>query len=466
MAITLQSTSPIRAAIYVRISRDDAGDMLGVRRQEKDARALCDRKGWTVGEVFCDDDVSAWSGVVRPGYRRMLEAIAARDVDAVVAYDLDRLHRIPRELEEFFEACDNVALVNLATVSGDVDLGTNDGRLVARIMGAVAKKSSDDTSRRLRRKFDEMAEQGRPHGGRAFGYDADGVTVRPDEAALLRQAAKDVLAGESLAGIARRWNDLGVRTSQRARPWTGTVVRFVLTNPRQAGLRVHRGEVVGPGAWPAIVDRATHERLVATLAGPGRRQAPPRRTPFTGLVRCGLCGEKMTRDAVGSLPTYRCHKVVGRIGCGRMSISAVPLERIVVEAVLLRLDTPALVEHLADADAPAGNQDDELAQLEGRLGELAELWAAGDLTKGEWMTARKGIERRLDAARRAVVRSGKSAVLADYSKPGALRAAWPDLSSDRQRAVLAAIIDRINVLPATRRGPRFDGARIDLVWRA
>lgn len=471
MAITLTSSRPITAAIYVRISRDDAGDMLGVRRQEKDARALCERKGWLVGEVFADDDVSAWSGVTRPGYRQMLAAISAREVDAVVAYDLDRLHRIPRELEEFFDACDRAGLVNLATVSGDVDLGTNDGRLVARIMGAVAKKSSDDTSRRLRRKFDEMAEQGRPHGGRAFGYDADGMTVRPDEAALVREAAKDVLAGESLAAIARRWNDLGSRTSQRGRLWTGTVVRFVLTNPRQAGLRVHRGEVVGPGAWPAIVDRATHERLVAILTGPGRRQAPARRTAFTGLVRCARCGATMSRDASArggdksKLPTYRCHRLEGRVGCNGISISAMPLEQVVVEAVLHRLDSPSLVERMGAGMVPGLDQHDELAQLEDRLAELAELWAAGELTKAEWMTARKAIERRVAAARRAVVRSGKSAVLADYGKPGALRAVWSDLSPERQRAVLAAVIDYVEVRPATRRGPRFDDARINVEWR-
>ena len=465
MAI-LQSIGPVRAAVYCRISRDDAGDMLGVRRQEKDARALCERKGWSVVEVFADDDVSAWSGVVRPGYRSMLEAIAARDVDAVVAYDLDRLHRIPRELEEFFEACDRVALVNLATVSGDVDLGTNDGRMMARIMGAVARKSSDDTSRRLRRKFDEMAEQGRPHGGRAFGYDADGMTIRPDEAALLKQAAKDVLAGESLAAIARRWNDLGVLTPQRGRPWGGTVVRAVLTGPRQAGLRVHRREVVGPGAWPAILDRATHERLVATLTGANRRQAPPRRTPFTALVRCGRCGATMTRDTARELPTYRCHKSEGRAGCNGTSISALPLERIVEEAVLRRYDSPDLAAQVRDIkDVPAANQHDELAALEGRLAELAELWASGELTKPEWLVARKSIERRLETARRAVVRSGKSAVLADYATPGALRAAWIDLTPERKRAILAAAIDYIEVLPATRRGPRFDDRRIDVKWR-
>ena len=144
------------AGIYCRISQDNEGDELGVRRQEQDARTLCERKGWTVAEVFVDDDISAWSGKPRPSYERMLKAIEAREINAVAVYDLDRLNRQPRDLERFFEICDRAGVTDLASVGGTVDLATSDGRFHARIMGAVAAKSSDDTSRRIKRK------QGRP----------------------------------------------------------------------------------------------------------------------------------------------------------------------------------------------------------------------------------------------------------------------------------------------------------------
>ena len=459
----------MRAAIYARISRDDAGDMLGVRRQEKDARALCSRKGWTVDDrhVFVDDDVSAWSGRERPEYRRMLAAISTREVDAVVAYDLDRLHRLPRELESFFETCDAAGLTKMATVAGEHDLADSSGRLVARIMGAVAKKSSDDTSRRLKRKFDEKAELGQPHGGRAFGYDPDGVTVRISEAELLQEAARDVLAGESLAEIARRWNALGVLTPQRRRQWSSTVVRAVLTNPRHAGLRVHRGEVVGKAAWPAVLDRTTHERLVAMLKDARRRQSnPPRRTPFTTLVRCSLCGAPMTRDLVGKLPTYRCHRKPGREGCGRTSISALPLEAAVVEAVLTRFDTAALARGLARQEVPdEEGAIAELAALDQRQAELAEMYAAGEIKTSTWMTTIKAIEQRQASVRASLTRQRRAPILDEFAgRPGALRAEWPSMTPDRQRALLAAVLDRVSVKPATRRGPIFDGQRVDPKW--
>ncbi|HTS15529.1 MAG TPA: recombinase family protein, partial [Candidatus Sulfotelmatobacter sp.] len=163
--------------------------MLGVRRQEKDARALCGRKGWTVAEVFVDDDVSAWSGKKRPAYERMLAALEAGELSAVAVYDLDRLHRQPRDLERFFDVCERARVRDLASVTGDVDLATSEGRMLARIMGAVAAKSSDDTSRRIKRKLEDLAAEGQHHGRRPFGYSPSGTTIVEDEAALLRQAA-------------------------------------------------------------------------------------------------------------------------------------------------------------------------------------------------------------------------------------------------------------------------------------
>jgi site-specific DNA recombinase len=73
-----------RAAIYARISSDRDGDQLGVRRQLADCEALAARRGWEIAERYVDDDVSAYSGRVRPEYRRMLEDLTAGIVDAVV----------------------------------------------------------------------------------------------------------------------------------------------------------------------------------------------------------------------------------------------------------------------------------------------------------------------------------------------------------------------------------------------
>lgn len=153
-------------------------------RQVHDCRALAERRGWPVQEVYVDDDRSAYSGKPRPVYRRMLDDIRGGAVDAVVVWHLDRLHRQPKELEEFFEVCDAARLTALASVTGDTDLSSHDGRFLARILGAVARKESDDKSRRITRKHLELAMAGRATAGgsRAFGYRADHRTVEPIQA--------------------------------------------------------------------------------------------------------------------------------------------------------------------------------------------------------------------------------------------------------------------------------------------
>jgi site-specific DNA recombinase len=464
----------IAAGIYCRISKDDGGDRLGVERQEKDARALCERKGWPIARVFVDDDVSAWSGRRRPSYEEMLKALEAGEITAVAVYDLDRLHRQPRDLERFFDVCDRAGVKDLASVSGDADLGTSDGKLLARIMGAVAAKSSDDTSRRIKRKLDDVAAEGRKHGGnRRFGYEPDGLTIVPAEAELLREAFEAVLAGGTLREIARGWNAAGVATPQKAgAQWSGTTVKQVLTGAHQAGLRRHRGEIVGKGIWPAIFSRAEHERIVGALDGE-RVRNPVRSSLLTGLVRCGNCGELMTRNGTqpngsgGRIGTWRCAKRPGYANCGQMSVTATPLEDLITDAVLLRLDGPALGKLISEN--PSSEQDDEAAQelanAEGRLSELAETYADGEISKVEWMKARGKLELRVTAARGRLYRRDQSGVLSAYAKPGALRGAWPELDVDRRRAVMSAVVESITVNPANRRGPVFDDKRVDVSWR-
>jgi len=91
----------VRAGVYARISSDREGDGLAIGRQLQDCEELASRRGWRVVDRYVDQDVSAYSGRLRPEYRRMLGDIESRALDAVVVWHVDRLHRQPKELEEF-----------------------------------------------------------------------------------------------------------------------------------------------------------------------------------------------------------------------------------------------------------------------------------------------------------------------------------------------------------------------------
>ena len=203
-----------RAAIYARISRDKAGEALGVARQEADCRKLCADRDWEVIEPpYVDNDVTAYDSTkTRDEYGRLLSDIAGGRVDAVAVWDLDRLHRQPMELEEFVSACDKAGVTQLVTVTSTVDMGTGDGMLVARIKGAVASEEVRKATARIRRKKLELAERGLPSGGggRPFGYANDAMTIVPVEAKMIQDAADKVLNGATLVSIRDEWRASGV----------------------------------------------------------------------------------------------------------------------------------------------------------------------------------------------------------------------------------------------------------------
>jgi DNA invertase Pin-like site-specific DNA recombinase len=461
----------IRAAIYVCISSDRDGDELGVRRQIVDCEDLAERKRWTVVDRYVDNDVSAYSGRARPEYRRMLEDTAAGLIDAIVVWHLDRLHRQPKELEEFFEAVDAAGVTRLATVTGDVDLATHDGRFMARILGAVSRKESDDKSRRVTRKHEELAQQGRSTGGgdRPYGFEADRLTIRESEATIIRECARRFLAGDAIRGICADLDARGVR-SVSGKPWRPQTMARMLKSARISGQREHRGVIVADAQWPAIITPAETTRIRAIFSDPSRRtNRAARRYLLVRLLRCGLCGETLVSRPNGDgIRRYICARGVGFSGCGHLFIKADELELFIVEAILHRLDSPELA---AAMNGGRGDPDAERIQVEldeatAHLAELARAYGERTITLAEWLAAREPIERRMATAKRQLARLGRVSVVEGHvGHASALRKTWPDLPLTSQRSIVAAVLDHAIVGPGRRGYNRFDETRLTPVWR-
>jgi DNA invertase Pin-like site-specific DNA recombinase len=464
-----RAKTPSAAAIYCRISSDPDETRLGVARQEQDCRELAERKGWPVAKLYVDNDISAAGSKRRPAYAELLEAIEFGAIDAVITWDLDRLHRRPIELEEFFAVCDKAGVHQLASVGGDVDLSTGEGMLVARIKGAVAAEEIAKIRRRSQRKKLEMAERGLPPGGgrRPFGFAEDRITHVPEEAEAIRDWARRVIAGEPLRAVVRDLNTLGPSTVFGG-IWRANALWKVLTAPRTAGLREYHGEIIGDAAWQPILDRTTWERVRRILTDPNRRTNTEARKYLLsgGIARCGRCGQVMVgRPHHSSTPAYRC-RLKDEGGCNGTVINAEPLEEFVVAAVMQALDTPKLAQ-AGKAKRELSTPDDEavIIEAEAQLEELAQAWGAKEITRSEWMAARKAIEARLVAAQRRVAAVSSSAALAAYGDRGVLRAAWPELTMERKRAVIAAVIDRVTIGPARPGYNKFDPNRLAITWK-
>lgn len=341
------------------------------------------------------------------------------------------------------------------------------------MLGAVAVHESDSRSRRISRKHQELAQAGRLAGGgdRPFGYRSDRRTVEPTEAAAIREAAARVRAGDSLRAIASDWNARGI-TSVRGGAWSNQVLRRMLLSPRLSGQRAYQGEIVAKGEWESILTTDDTAQLSSILGDPARltRRTVRRYLLSGGLLRCSLCDAVLVARPRGDgSRRYVCAKGPGLPGCGRIAILSEPLEALVTEAVLYRLDTPELAAALAgaaskdaEADAAHASVTADRAQLE----ELARAYGERQITFPEFLAARKPIEARIDAGQRKVSRLTQTSAIAGYVGDGeALRTGWADLPLTRQRAIVEAVLDRAVIRPAVRGRTRFDPDRVDPVWR-
>lgn len=437
-----------RAAIYTRISSDPEGRELGVARQEEDCRELANRYGLDVVAVFTENDVSAstMSGKPRPRYDAMIAAAEAGDFDTILAYSNSRLTRRPSDLEALIQIHERTSgRVHYRTVvSGDDDLSTADGRMVARIKASVDAAYSEGIGERARRAKAQAAAEGRWRGGRRpFGYEADGITIRPDEAALVRQATRDVLAGRSLAVIAREWTAAGYSGTSGS-PFNAVRVRRILQRARNAGLveqkvagATGRGEILGPAVWSALVTQDEWRALQAFLDDPSRRTTPGPQPRWlgSGIYRCE-CGSSMFVKASKGRPYY----------CCKVSAHVTRHQPAVDEAV-----TAVVREYLRDARIIDGLRPDDTSgaskadrdradQLRHKVRVAEADYYAENINGRQLGEVTKRVEAELDAIAAREAARLATTNLADVLAAADPRAAFDSATLDRQRAIVDALL--------------------------
>lgn len=458
-----------RAAIYARISHDPDESRLGVQRQEDDCRREITRRGWSLDDrhVFVDDDLSASGNVDRPRYRDMLDAIGAGLVRAVVVWDVDRLQRNLREFVEFIDACE-VHGTLVCWRSGEADFATGRGIDELEMRAMFARSELRKMRERITRKHQQMAETGQTHGGDSWGYRYDKgrktLVVVPEDADLIREAARRLLVGESIYRLCQDWLGRGVVGSE-GKPWRPPNLAVFLRRARLAGLREWRGKVSAEGDWEPILDRDEWERLRGLLGDP-QRPRYDRQSPFLlsgGVARCGNCGDRLYgRRRERGIRLYRCVPPSVAHGCGRVSMAAEPLEMLVVDALLNAADTKDLSRVVESSDE--GSITAELETVEDKLIHLGRDYAEDRITRAEWEVMRGGLAQRLERLNHRLQIQRRSQVLAEIRGP--LRQEWPTLPMRLQRAAVAAYIERVSVNRATRLVSRsIDPDRVGIVWR-
>lgn len=468
-------TKSVRSCgVYARISSDE-GTALGVARQIDDCTAEAARRGWPLGEIFTDNDVSATRTKKRPAYERMLHAIEHRTIDAVVVWDVDRLTRTPSELEQFIGLADSHGLA-LASIGGEVDLATPQGRLTARIKGSVARHEVEQMSRRLKRKFQENAEAGKSHGVMPFGYRREPIldengraigsrdVIVQAEAEAIRELYARAIAGDTLRYLAKYLNEQGFTTRQ-GNPFIGNVVGNMLRKPRYAGHRTHAKQIIGKGDWEPIISQDTYDQAMSVLTAPGRRHQrgiEPKHL-LSGIALCGRCGGSMRPNMPGPRPdgtqrkpAYSCPD------CMKLTRQMEPVHEVVEAVMIARLSRPDVLAHLSekpDALAAAISSRDAILA---RMDTAADDYADGTITARQMARMNERLKISLAEAEGHVLRYQPVRILDGMTGPGAATA-WESAPINRKRDIIRQFAT-ITILPSGP-GVRFTPEQVKIEWK-
>lgn len=478
--------SPIYCAIYCRISDDKRGEELGVQRQEELCRQLAERLGYTVLAVKIDNSISAFSGKPRPEYDGLIQLAKSGQIQVILAWNLDRLYRRPRELEDYIDLVEDTGISTETVIAGRFDLNTPMGRAFARQAITFAMLEVEQTKMRVLAAKDQAARSGRASGGnRAYGWMQNGMDHHPDEAPVVKEIVKRFISGDSWRTIALDLNARGVMTA-KGNMWTAINVSNVAQLRRHYGFRTHNDKEY-VAAWQPLLGMDQWENLqLAIMRGRaiyGSRNHA-RKHLLSGFVYCGLCASRMNiinaqqRDGNYS-PAFACRKIDHRgeeVGCGKVKRKKDPVEDLVVESIMYRLDSPALGEMLTDSQ----DESEELRSLvrehevqSQRLQEILDLYSTGQLDFAEYKAAKASAQGRLETLGRELGDKTARHAVAHVPAGQTVRDAWREADLAWRRQLVDLLVEKVLIHPKQPGDGRsrykqwiFNPERVEILWKA
>jgi len=336
-----------RAALYLRISKEDGDkeESDSIQNQRELVRAHIQRNlpDVTVVSEKVDDGFSG-ATFQRPRFIEMIEDVKAGIVDCVIVKDLSRFGRNMGESGKYIEHVFPFLGVRFISVNDAYDSLSNKGRsdIVVPVLNLINDAYCRDISVKIRSQLEVKRRKGDFVGAFAvFGYMRD---ERNRNRLVIDESAADVvklifrwkLDGMSAEGIANKLNALGVPSPMAYKQaqglnysnpfahsantkWSAVAVFRILRDETYIGA-VIQGKCATPnhkvkkkfrkptadwarvdGMHNPIIDVGDFN-LAQRLMECDTRTSPGAETvyPFSGMAKCGLCGENMVRKTVSA----------------------------------------------------------------------------------------------------------------------------------------------------------------------
>lgn len=480
------------AGVY---DRESKGKGSSIDDQNRENREACEENGWSV-RVRYEDKVGAsrFSAKVRDGWPHVTDDVVAGRIDVLVVWEIARTDRVMDTWVPFLTACRRSGvLIHVTSDQTTYDPRIGAHRKALLEAGTAAENETEKLSVRSRKGIAGAALAGKPHGRAAWGYTrhygpiVDGKRTFNDVPNEYAPVVKEVIERVARADpIVRIVADLNKRKipSPTGKQWHRNSLRKVVMRPAYVGVRSHNG-VHHPADWPAIVQESVWLDAVAVLTDPARRTTQPGRYKWLlSYLAVASCGAGLN---AGTPPgrrraVYRCNND----GC--LGIGVTELDAFVTRVVLARLAHPNARAELLPDLSEVEQANAAVIRVRAELDELADLVALGPdnggVSLGLAARSEPGIRARLvDTERHLSAVAGSSGPLVALLNPAVtddavtervLLPRWEQLTVAGRRAVINALIERIEVRPAVERASRWTSdedrlqlaaARTEISWR-
>jgi DNA invertase Pin-like site-specific DNA recombinase len=484
--------------VYARASLDRKETQIAVDKQIANGHKIAGDlyRGLPV-RVYKDNNRSGSNPeVVREEYDDMIAAIRRGECLALIAHEQSRLTRKgSTDWDNLVVILNRAGLKEIHThLQGTISIELGN-RLAGRLMAVIDQEEIERLKVRALAHAKHLANEGRPSGGRFYGYSRQEgedrrseLVIIPDQAGVICRIVDELLAGHSARAVAERLNADGVPTPRGGTEWRGQSVLGIARKPHIAGLRVYHGKVMpGRAKWEPIISPERFDALQAAtvtaevkdVAGKrkriGRARADNSRKWLLtgGIARCFRCKSPL---AVVQLPRpggyisgYGCTKRSGhKDACGGLNVTPADLvEELVVTRLKERLSSPefaALLHHTDNSARAAAMQ--ALAEADGRVARAAQLFGTGEIDEPTWRNMHTPATARAEVARAELAATEAPEI--DLPPADLVAGRWAELPLKARQAVLRRYLKAVWVLPQEVRpaDPRLRVAmRLDLDWR-
>ena len=289
----------MRAALYTRVSsQEQAQHGVSLAEQKERLEAWAKMEGWEVANIYTDEGYTGGTDN-RPDLQRLMHDAKAGLFNIVAITKIDRFFRNARLLLNYVHELEQVGVNFVAQAEGIDTSKPGMGKILLSMLGSVAEWERERIGDRIRDFRSHLMRKGQWSSGRTpFGYRFNKQTKElipdPLEAEAIRfifnTYTKNQLGIVRTAELCNQQQIITPRAGRRQHDtWTQSAIRHVLTHPAYKG---------GPNdQWPfkcpAIVQEHLWDTAQRQLASNRHFREVEGHDPFTGLLRCGLCGKTL-----------------------------------------------------------------------------------------------------------------------------------------------------------------------------